>query len=124
MREGTERKRTAELYEVLLFCITAVQQDLHNHLKPAYHTVSDEEGWADGVQKTGILSGPDRTPLRGVAVKLATKRSSLRGVPQQPFAPNFRSPRAALDGMPLSWHGIFKAGLASKSQRLTAIRMA
>ena len=59
--------------------------------------------------------------------QLATKRSSLHSVPQQPFAPNFRSPRAAMYGVasvpPVApscsrrrdffWHGI-ETGLASK----------
>ena len=41
------------------FCITVVQQDLHNALKSVYHTVPDEKGWVDhvdGVQETGVLS--------------------------------------------------------------------
>ena len=41
----------------------------------------------------------DHTPLRRVAIKLATKRSSLHSIPQQPIAPHFRSPRAAIDGL-------------------------
>ena len=55
MHESTYSERKTELYEVLLFCITAVQQDLHNPLKSAYDTVADKERWTDGVQKTRIL---------------------------------------------------------------------
>ena len=66
-------------------------------MKLAYHTVVGEgRRWCP---KTRILSAVDRTPLRGVAVKLATKRSSLHSVPQQLFAPNFRASRAAIDGV-------------------------
>ena len=72
MHESTDRERKTELYkyEVLLLCITAVQQ-------AAYHTVVVEEGCAghEDVQETGIISAPDRTLSRGVAVKVAIKRS-------------------------------------------------
>ena len=59
MHERTEHERKTELYGVLLLCITAVQQSLHNPLT-AYHTVVDEEVPADDdvVQKMGILSDP------------------------------------------------------------------
>ena len=78
MHESTDRERKTELYEVLLFFISA------------HHNVVVEEGCAghEDVQKTGILSAPDRTPLRGVAVKLATKRSSFCNALQQPIAPD------------------------------------
>ena len=60
--------------------------------------------------------------------QLATKRSSLHSVPQQPFAPNFRSPRVAMYGVasvaPVApsrsrrrdffLRGIFETGLAIK----------
>ena len=45
------------------------------------------------------MSASDRTPLRGVAIKLATERSSLHSVPQQPFAPDILSLRAVVDGV-------------------------
>ena len=76
MHESTDRERKTELNEVLLFCITVVQQDLHNPLKSAYHTVVDEEEWVghvDGVHKTGILSVPLALSKRSaefLAVKL------------------------------------------------------
>ena len=38
MYESTDRERKTELYEALLFCITAVQKDLHNPLKSALLT--------------------------------------------------------------------------------------
>ena len=90
-------------------------------LESPNHTVVGEGGRVDGAQKTGTLSAQNRMPLCRVAVKLATKRFSVHGVPQQPFALNFQTPRATLDGMSLIWDAIFKAGLAVKNQLLTAI---
>ena len=43
MHERTARERKTELYGVLLFCITAVQQSLYSPLKSTYYTVADEE---------------------------------------------------------------------------------
>ena len=77
-----------------------------------------------------IHSAPVHAQLRGVAV------SSLHDAPRQPFAPNFRSPRAAIDGMtsvcPSSSrsrsrrHGVSgttfsKPALFQRASRLTAI---
>ena len=88
-------------------------------------------------RKRETISAPDRTPLYGVAVKLATKRSSLHSVSQQPIASDILSPRAAFDGVtsirpscsfePLStaWRFLaqyFQTGLAAKNQRFTDIR--
>ena len=88
MHECTDRERKTELYGVLLFSITVVQQDLQNPQHNSTILVVDEGGLVDDVQKTGILSAPGRTPLRGVVVKLAIKRFSLHAAFRQPFAPN------------------------------------
>ena len=88
MRESTDRERNTELYEVLLF-FTTVVQGLYC-INSAYHNVVVEERCAghEDVREAGILSAPDRTSLRRVAVKVATKRSSVHRVPQQPIAPD------------------------------------
>ena len=44
--------------------------------------------------------------------------SLLHDAPRQPIAPSFQSPRVVLDDIPSSWHGIYKAGLDSESQRI------
>ena len=56
------------------------------------------------------LSGPPWGSL--------SSSSLLHDAPRQPIAPSFQSPRVALDDIPSSWHGVFKAGLASESQRI------
>ena len=72
MHKSTDHERETELYEVLLFCITTVQQDLHNSLKSAYYTEADEEGWAYGIQKTGILALAAKRSTECLAVKLCS----------------------------------------------------
>ena len=76
-------------YKVVRGTIAVITVDEYPS-KSAYHIVVGEERvcWPIGSPETGILSAPDLTPLRGVAVKLATKRSSLQSVPQQPIAPD------------------------------------
>ena len=44
--------------------------------------------------------------------------SLLHDAPRQPTAPSFQYPRVVLDDIPSFWHGVFKAGFASESQRI------
>ena len=57
------------------------------------------------------------TPL-GAPWGSLSSSSLLHDAPRQPIAPSFQSPRVVLDDIPSSWHGVFKSGLASESQRI------
>ena len=79
MHERTERERKTELYEVLLFCITAVQQSLYNPLKTAYHTVVDEDGQTM-FRKQGSSRFLTRSQAsRGVPCREAARSMTLLG---------------------------------------------
>ena len=59
----------------------------------------------------------DPLTLLGAPWGSLSSSSLLHDAPRQPIAPSFQSPRVVLDDKPSSWYGVFKAGLASESQR-------
>ena len=68
------------------------------------------------VSKTREFSDP--LTLLGAPWGSLSSSSFLHDASRQPIAPSFQYPRVVFDDIPSSWHGVFKASLASESQRI------
>ena len=68
------------------------------------------------VSRTREFSDP--LTLLGAPWGSLSSSSLLHDASRQPITPSFQYPRVVLGDIPSSWHGVFKAGLASESQRI------
>ena len=107
MHARTEHERKTELYG---YKFSASQKLTRSFEISIPHCVAVQ-------RRTSRRWCPELDPLRLLGAPWGSLSSSSL-LHDASIAPSFQSPRVVLDDITSSWHGVFKAGLASESQRI------